>query len=225
MISVLTLTYGRKKLLEESIHSFLLQNIDESEMVIINDEPNVVYRIYNPKVKIYNLNRRFNNISEKIEWGFKKCQYDYIYRLDDDDLLSYDALKKVEKQINENPGYDIYRSKSHYFFEHNKYIKIGGSVNNGNVYSKNYLNQINFPSKNFGEDLDITYNFNGSIHESDDSPTMIYRWGMPTYHISGMDDISIKRQYDWADELKEKNDGIIDLDPKFNDNYYEQIID
>lgn len=223
MISVLTLTYGRKRLLEESIHSFLSQNFEESEMVIINDEPNVTYRFIHPRVKIINLNQRFDNISKKIEWGFKECKYDYVYRLDDDDLLSLNALKNVEKQINENPGYEIYRRSNHLYFEHNKCLGIGGGVNNGNVYTKNYLNRITFPGKNFGEDFDITYKFGASIHESKDCPTMIYRWGMSTYHISGMDDIPIKRQYEWADELKEKNDGVIDLDPKFNDNYYEQI--
>jgi glycosyltransferase involved in cell wall biosynthesis len=223
MISVLTLTYGRKRLLEESIHSFLLQNFDESEMVIINDEPNVTYRFNHPKVKVINLNQRFVNISKKIEWGFKECKYDYVYRLDDDDLLSLNGLKNVEKQINENPGYEIYRRSSHFYFEHNNFIDFKNSVNNGNVYSKDYLNRITFPDKNFGEDLDITYKFNGRVHESIDDPTMIYRWGMSTYHISGMDDIPIIRQYEWADKLKEKNEGIIDLDPKFDDNYYEQI--
>ena len=223
MISVLTLTYGRKQLLEESIHSFLLQNFDESEMVVINDEPNVVYKFNHPKVRVINLNQRFENISKKIEWGFKECKYDYVYRLDDDDLLSLNALKNVEKQINENPGYDIYRRSKHFYFVHNEFKDTNSSVNNGNVYSKDYLNRITFPDKNFGEDFDITFKFNGRVHESSETPTMIYRWGMSTYHISGMDDIPIKRQYEWADELKEKNDGVIDLDPKFNDNYYEQI--
>ena len=99
MISVLTLTYGRKQLLEESIHSFLLQDFDKSEMVIINDEPNVIYRFNHPKVKIINLNQRFENISKKIEWGFKECSYDYVYRLYDDDLFEMgQALIELAKQ-------------------------------------------------------------------------------------------------------------------------------
>jgi glycosyltransferase involved in cell wall biosynthesis len=223
MISVLTLTYGRKQLLEEVIFSFLSQNHDNSEMVIINDEPNVVYSYNHPKIKIYNLPQRFENISKKLEWGFKQCEYDYIYRLDDDDLFSIDALKNVEKQINENPNYEIYRNVSHFYFEHNKFLGVKNSINTGNVYTKKYLERIIFPNKNWGEDLDITFNFNAKIHDSKNTPTMIYRWGMETFHISGMGNIEIKEQYDWADRLKEKNEGIIDLSPKFNDNYYKQI--
>ena len=54
MISVLTLTYGRKTLLEEAIQSFINQNDDQSEMVIINDEQNVHYNINHPNVNIIN---------------------------------------------------------------------------------------------------------------------------------------------------------------------------
>jgi glycosyltransferase involved in cell wall biosynthesis len=232
MISVLTLTYGRKQLLEESIHSFLLQDFDKSEMVIINDEPNVIYRFNHPKVKIINLNQRFENISKKIEWGFKQCSYDYVYRLDDDDLLTLNALTNVEKQINENPGYEIYRSSGYFYFQHNKFIsKRSGEVNNGNVYSKDYLNRITFPDKNIGEDFDITFTFNGHTHESIYHPTMIYRLGMSTYHLSDMFNIPIVGQYELTDKLKEKRKfsffkkkkWVIDLDPKFNDYYYEQI--
>lgn len=220
MISVLTLTYGRKKLLEESIFSFLQQNTDKNEMVIINDEVEVKYKLNYPNVKIINLDKRFSSISKKLEWGFKQCKYEYIYRLDDDDLLSPNALKRVEEQIIENPNYEVYRNYKHYYFEHNKFLGVNGSINTGNVYTKKYLNRINFGDKNFGEDDDITFKFNAKIHESNKEPTMIYRWGMNTYHVSGMGDIEKKRMENWVNKLLEKNNGEIDLLPKFNDDYY-----
>ena len=44
MISILTLTYQRHKILEEAIQSYLSQDFEgESEMVIINDSPDVEY--------------------------------------------------------------------------------------------------------------------------------------------------------------------------------------
>lgn len=223
MISVLTLTYGRQKLLEECIFSFLEQNYEKCEMVIINDEPKVKYNINHLNVRIINLSERFKNISQKLKFGFNQCKFDYIYRLDDDDLLTPNALDSVEKQIKNNPNYEIYRRSSHYFFEHNNSKGISGSVNNGNVYTKKYIDRIVFDNKSFGEDYDITYKFNAKIHESKDNPTMIYRWGMPTYHVSGMGNIPQDKVNKWVDELSEKNGGDIDLYPKFNDNYYEQI--
>lgn len=223
MISVLTLTYGRKKLLEESIYSFLQQNHNKSEMVIINDEINVTYNLNHPNIKIFNLTERFSSISVKLEWGFKQCKHEYIYRLDDDDLLAPNALSLVEQQINDNPNYEIYRNKKHYYFENNKFLSIGGNVNTGNVYSKKYLNRINFGDKSFGEDTDITFNFNAKIHDSNKSPTMIYRWGMPTYHVSGMGSITKDKMEKWVEKLIEKNEGEVDLFPKFNDDYYKML--
>ncbi|MFN9113485.1 MAG: glycosyltransferase family 2 protein, partial [Bacteroidota bacterium] len=110
MISVLTLTYKRHHLLEEAIQSFLSQNVlKDSEMVIINDNPDVEYVFDHPMVKIINYKNRFKSISEKLKWGYRQCKYDYIYRLDDDDLLTPWALKNVQIDIEINPGYDIYR--------------------------------------------------------------------------------------------------------------------
>jgi glycosyltransferase involved in cell wall biosynthesis len=224
MISVLTLTYGRQTLLEECINSFLLQNYTKGEMVVVNDDPNVKYQFNHPNVRIINLNKRFYTVIEKLKYGFGECKFEYVYRLDDDDLLAPNALTSVETQILSNPNYEIYRSSNHYVFEHNKYMGTHGNVNNGNVYTKNYLNRIQFPDKSFGEDSVITFNFNGKIHESKNKPTMIYRWGMSTYHVSGMGDIPQDNINKWVDNLSDKKRGTIDLYPKFNDNYYEQIL-
>lgn len=223
MISVLTLTYGRQKLLEECIYSFLEQKYHKGEMVVINDETKLKYNYHHPNVRIINLNRRFDNISQKLDYGFKECKFDYIYRLDDDDLLAPNALLSVEKQIKDYPNYDIYRRTNHYYFENNKFLDTKGNVNNGNVYTKKYINKIVFPDKSFGEDYDITFKFNAKIHESKENPTMIYRWGMSTYHVSGMGDIPQDKVNKWVDKLSEKIEGNVDLLPKFYDNYYEQI--
>lgn len=223
MISVLTLTYQRQPLLEESIQSFLLQNNPTSEMVIINDYPDVEYILDHPQIKIYNCDERFPSISEKLKWGFSQCNFDYIYRLDDDDLLAPNALKLTEDDIKSQPGYEIYRSNNHYYFENNKYVKISGMVNNGNVYTKSYLNRITFPDKSWGEDFDITFKNNAKIFDANRKPTMIYRWGMPTYHISGMGDRPNKELYEWADRLGIKSSGKVILTPQFENDYYSML--
>ena len=94
MISVLTLTYQRHQFLEEAMYSFLHQSYDgEREMVIINDSPTVEYRIDIPNIKVINLNKRFSSVGKKLEFGFTQCSGEYIYRLDDDDLLAPWALE------------------------------------------------------------------------------------------------------------------------------------
>ena len=223
MISILTLTYQRPNLLEEAIHSFLIQNQEDCEMVIINDSEGNKLKYIHPQVKVINTSKRFSSVSKKLEWGFKQCKYDFIYRLDDDDLLAPNGLKRVKEFIKQNPNYDIYRSSQHLFFVNNKFEKLGSSVNNGNIYTKSYLNRIDFGDKSFGEYSDITFKHNAKIYEVKGKPTMIYRWGMNTYHISGFGNVCTEHMYKVVDNMTIKNLGEYELKPKFSNDFYKNI--
>jgi len=224
MISVLTLTYKRHHLLEEAIESFLQQK-KGGEMVIINDNPEVDYVFDHPDVKIINHKERFPSISAKIEWGYKQCKHNYIYRLDDDDLLAENGLLNAWTDIMLDPnGYEIYRSKGMYFFVNNEYNKESSNINNGNIYTKDYLDRIVFPDKSGNEDVDITFGNNARIFESPtNNHTMIYRWGMNTLHISGMGEQPNQVILDQADKVLDNTTGTIYLEPKFLNDYYGQI--
>lgn len=225
MISVLTLTYQRYKILEEAIQSYLLQpNLENSEMVIINDHPNVKYHLDHPNVRIINCENRFSSIGKKLEYGFEQCKGNYIFRLDDDDLLSPYALELTKEYINENPPHDVYRSKYHYFFCNNKFIELSDNINNGNVYTKEATKKLKFPDSSFGEDADITFG-QGLTNCTVDKKryTMIYRWGMGTYHISGMGRLPNQEIFSRTDQSIISESGNITLAPKFNSNYYEQL--
>jgi hypothetical protein len=225
MISVLTLTYKRLHLLEEAIQSFLIQNPEiESEMVVINDNPEVDYVYVHDRVRIINHKQRFPSISAKLEWGYKQCKYDYIYRLDDDDLLCPWSLENVYKDIIENPGYEIYRSKGMHFFVDNVYTGENGNINNGNVYTKAYLDRIKFPDSSFGEDSDITFGNNSIVYTSTLKHTMIYRWGMGTFHISGMGNQTNEIILNQADLVLNGSSGQIEINPHFDNEYYSNLV-
>ena len=230
MISVLTLTYRRPHLLNEAIFSFLSQtDCDfDHEMVVVNDQPDVEYVFDHPKVRIINHKQRFSSISSKLANSFSSCKNEYIYRLDDDDLLAPWALEISRRNIEANPGYDVYRSDGQYFFLNNKYERVGSNVNNGNIYTKNYLSKINFSDKSFGEDVEITYGHNGRIFNfSDKRKTMIYRWGMNTYHVSGLGDISSDEMRCRVDNIAKDPGGfgvvVIGITPSFYEDYYGMI--
>lgn len=191
-------------------------------MVVVNDNPDAEYVYDHPNIKIINCKDRFPSISAKIEWGYKQCKYDYVYRLDDDDLLVSNALEIVSKGINSHPGYEIYRSNSHYFFVDNIYKMISDNVNNGNVYTKSYLDRIKFPNRSGDEDNYITFSNSARIYTLN-KPTMIYRWGMSTLHISGLGKQSNEKVLKEADKVLNKEKGSIKLVPKFNQDYYKQI--
>jgi glycosyltransferase involved in cell wall biosynthesis len=224
MISVLTLTYKRHHLLEEAIQSFLAQeNPPESEMVVINDNAEVDYIFDHPRVRIINHKERFPSISAKLQWGYQQCKGEYIYRLDDDDLLAPWALRNTQTDIDNNPGYDVYRSKGMYFFVHNIFERENSNINNGNVYTKEYLDRIKWPDTSIGEDADITFHKDGKIYESKLKNTMLYRWGMNTLHISGMGHQPNQVILDQADKVLDNTTGTIELNPNFLNDYYGQI--
>jgi len=223
MISVLTITYKRPHLLEEAMESFLQQGVVGAEMVIVNDNIEVDYVYDHPSIRIFNLKERFPSIAAKLEWGYKQCQNHYVYRLDDDDLLAPWALENVKQDILNNPGHEIYRSRGMYFFVNNEFQKEDSNINNGNVYSKSYLDRIKFPDKSGDEDADITFMHKANIYQSKLKHSMIYRWGMGTLHISGMgiqpNEVILAK----ADEMLDDTKGTIVLQPKFLNDYYEQI--
>src|SRR3990167_1730541 len=185
MISCLTLTFQRHHILEECIESFLRQDfLGPSEMVIINDSPNVKYVYNHPKIRIINCDYRFSSIGKKLEYGLKLCRGEVSYRIDDDDLLVWDALSRVQSWIDKTPGMDVYRSSRFYWFNDNKYIEKRDGINTGNVLSKEYINRLVFPDKNADEDLDVVFGPNVKMLTVHEPPTMIYRWGGGTTHIS-----------------------------------------
>ena len=226
MISVLTLTYQRHHLLEEAIYSFLNQTeLEDAEMVIINDSPIVEYRIDNPKVKIINLNKRFSSVGKKLEWGFTQCDGDIIYRLDDDDLLTPWALELQRKYHSVSPDSDIYRCEKTYYFCHNIYQDYAGSINNGNAYRAEWINGIDIIDNSLGEDNWLTFMAGGNVYTGDlGRYSMIYRWGMGVYHISGMGIMNNEEIYKKTDEFNTES-GIINLNPHFTTDYWRQLPD
>lgn len=228
MISILTLTYKRKELLEEAVQSYLLQiegHEDTTEMVIINDVDGVEYVYNHPNIRIINLKERFSSVGKKLEWGFKQCKYPWIYRLDDDDLLSPYALDELSVRVKEHPNKDIIRDMGHYVFIDNKYQGINGNVNNGNCYSSNFIKRVGPFIDAQGEDTWLTYRNNADIYVSrTDKYTMIYRWGMGVYHISGMGDISSKEVNEWTDRISDTEMGTIELVPNFKNDYWFPIL-
>jgi glycosyltransferase involved in cell wall biosynthesis len=223
VISIATLTYRRENLLEEAIHSFLLQNRHDCEMVVVNDYKNVQYYIDAPNVRIINCEERFSSIGEKLKFCFNNCKHNYMYRLDDDDLLCEGGLDAMCAEITQNPGYDVYRSKYSYYTHNNNYVSSPSNVNNGNCYSKQYVSTVSNWDKSCDEDVFITYRNNANIYEFE-SKTMIYRWGMGTYHISGIG--AGKKHQDYfnvADRLGSNTKNLYKLEPKFKQDYYDKI--
>lgn len=243
MITVITLTYKRHEILEEAINSFILQDVTDCEMIVLNDAPETTYTLdlseeqqhildtNRNTIKIINEKTRYPSIMEKLRKGFDLAKHEYMYRLDDDDLLSETSLKDVIDEINSNPSYEVYRSKGAHHFTNNKFTSTNDNVNNGNIYTKTYIDRISeWHNASFGEDTWITHSNGSKIYTFDSNISMIYRWGMHTYHVSGLGDMPSEEMFVRIDRmmsdghLKGKvEDGDIALKPTFKHDYYKQI--
>lgn len=64
------------------------------------------------------------------------------------------------------------------FFSNNEYQALSDSINNGNCYSRDFINRINWIDKSIGEDNHITFHQNANIFTGNTGKySMAYRWG------------------------------------------------
>ena len=97
-----------------------------------------------------------------------------------------------------------------------------GNINNGNVYTKSFLDRIEFPSTGVGEDNIIIRTVVEYINLKL-AHTMIYRWGMNTLHVSGMGQVSDQAINDQADKVLNNVKGKINLAPQFLNDYWSHL--
>lgn len=192
MISCKMITHGRVEFLEESLHSFLLQDYPgEKELVIVNDYPLQKLIFDHPQVRIYNLDKTFETIGEKENFATELCKGDIICQWDDDDIAMPWHLRNVEKYFVE--GSDLLHWHRGVYFNNEEITAITGLGNSGIVFSKSIWNKLGgHPIENAGYDmtfvLNIKHNSNNIVFAEppDSEVSWFYMWGGRGYHMSGM---------------------------------------
>jgi glycosyltransferase involved in cell wall biosynthesis len=221
MITVLTITYNRTELLQEALKSFVLQDLPSAQMLIINDKKDLKYSTNVDNVDIINIDNRFGSLLEKLVFGIKNSKYNYVYRLDDDDLLSCkESLSSCYKYIQQNTNFDIYRSHKHYLLNRNTVSKKY-AINTGNIYNKNFILSLkDLPQLDIAEDSYLNYKCNAKKY-SYDFISMIYRWGI-TKNLTNLRHLEKSALYKAIDKQKQQS-GNVELKPKWNKNYWDKI--
>lgn len=115
-ISVLMSIYYKEKVeyFKKAIDSILKQSRIPDEIVIIKDgklttELDEVLEEYREKysiIKIYDLQKN-EGLGNALRFGINKCSYEYIARMDTDDIAYLDRLEEQEKILKQNPEIDI----------------------------------------------------------------------------------------------------------------------
>lgn len=117
MISVLVPVYNTESLfLKECIESILNQSFQEFELIIVDNESTNLDTLetlseYAEKqnIKILKCNREENkkNLSIALNFGLKHCQYEYVARMDSDDIMLPERLEKQYHYMEKNKYVDI----------------------------------------------------------------------------------------------------------------------
>ena len=162
-------------------------------MIIINDDPEVTYAIdreYEDQgVKIINVKQKFPNFIQKLKFGFDQARWDYVYRLDDDDMLDEFALDEIRQEVDANPGYEIYHPTNHWFIHVNdsKQNGVSGGVNTGNVFSRSFIKRLDWKwgIDNIMAGYEDQWYFAEAKKHEWLGITMLYRWGVSHYHLTG----------------------------------------
>lgn len=197
MISCKLTTYGRVSYLEEALYSFInQQDIENSELIIVNDYPLQTLIYDHPNVKIFNLKETFRFIGDKDNFALEKGKGDIIATWDDDDLYMSNHLNNIRKYF--VPRTTMLHWRGVLYNEPNS-LQLVGIGNSGMIYSREaWLKVGKHPIMNAGGDSV----FSQAVHKlgntveanvPNNEISAWYRWGSlqtssdnGIFHQSGM---------------------------------------
>ncbi|HYH44954.1 MAG TPA: glycosyltransferase family A protein [Thermoanaerobaculia bacterium] len=193
-VSCFCLTYGRPRLLEEAVHSFLQQDYaGPKEMIVLNDYAGQVLELDHPEVQVINLPKRFRTAGEKMNAAAALASHDLLFVWDDDDVylphrLSYSVA-------NFDPAKGFFKAHQAWFWSDGR---LNGTLENifhaGSCWSRSLFDAVGgYAADGCGYDLlfeqQLESRFPGSTAARRVEPEelyYVYRWGgTGSYHLSG----------------------------------------
>lgn len=216
LVSILITTYCRTKNLEECLFSAINQDYNNYEIIVLNDCGKQKLHIDNNKVKIVNLDQRFETLGEKRNYLISISNGQYITLLDDDDLIMPHRLSKHIKNILKN-NLETSFSKNCIFWEREIKKTSLGFASIDLVFRRNNL--IKFVHNNNNSDQI----FAGELRKKTkfnilDDNSYIYCWNNGVYHMSGNE--IIENFLNYHDEQLKNNlepIGDIEIIPQLKD--------
>lgn len=187
-------TYGRIPFLNRMLASFLSQNYEDKELVIVNDDKNVTLCCEYPKVTCINLNKKIlvgqkRNIATNL--GF----YDIMIPYDDDDIMLPNRITNCVKKHIENPEIDCFHNQSSYILYGNEFLISDSGPSTLSYTKKGWFacKGYNHPL-NKGEDQKFINDLpNKLIIKDKELIDYVYNYGGINYHLSGNNDTDIEK--------------------------------
>ena len=192
-VSCFCLTYGRPRLLEEAIHSFLQQDyIGPKEMIVLNDYADQILELDHPEVQVINLPKRFRTVGEKMNAAAALASHDLLFVWDDDDV--YLPHRLSFSVANFDPTKGFFTTQKAWGWNAGK---LSGPKTNlyhaGSCWSRSLFDAIGgYPAEGCGYDQlfeeQLAASFPGAAQPfavTPDEIYYVYRWGTGSYHMSG----------------------------------------
>ncbi|HRJ42491.1 MAG: glycosyltransferase family 2 protein [Caldilineaceae bacterium] len=192
-VSCLCPTYARVDLLEEAIHSFLLQDYPgEKELVVLNDYAGQTLVFDHPEVRIVNAPRPFQSLGEKFKAAVGLASHDLLFVWSDDDIYLPHRLRYSVERF--DPDIGFFKADRAWLW--NDGSLSGPSLNTfhgGSCWSRELHHQVRgYPHTDLGCDQDFEKRIQFlrpsvelASEVSIDEVYYLYRWeGTGSYHLS-----------------------------------------
>ncbi|HEY8105973.1 MAG TPA: glycosyltransferase, partial [Gemmatimonadales bacterium] len=194
-VSCFCLTYGRPRLLEEAIHSFLRQDYAGlKEMIVLNDYADQVLELDHPEVQVINLPRRFRSLGEKMNAAVALASHDLLFPWDDDDVYLPHRLSLSVARF--DPGEGFFKADSAWMWSDDR---LSGPVRNrfhaASCWSRALFDAVGgYAAEGSGTDAifedQLAARFPGATASYAATPEEIYyvyRWiGTGSHHLSAL---------------------------------------
>ncbi|HKI04026.1 MAG TPA: glycosyltransferase family A protein [Thermoanaerobaculia bacterium] len=242
-VSCFCLTYGRPRLLEEAIHSFLQQDYTgPKEMIVLNDYSGQTLELDHPEVQVINLPKRFRTVGEKMNAAAALASHDLLFVWDDDDVyLSHRLSFSV---ANFDPAKGFFKADQAWHWNDGEISGPGGNIfHAGSCWSRSRFDAIGgYPAEGTGYDLIFEQRLAASFPSAaapfavtPDEIYYVYRWaGTGSYHMSGFGELKAGQNVGDAGSaaaveqqarLGEIPLGRIVLQPHWKQNYSQLVAD
>jgi len=136
-ISVLMTIYNQEKYISESVNSILNQTFSDFEFIIINDGSTdnslqIIKKFSQLDKRIKFFSKSNTGVTHSLNYGLKKCQANWIARMDSDDISDLDRFKIQYNIIRKKKSLVLVGSNC-------KEIDFDGKINSFHEYPKNNI--------------------------------------------------------------------------------------
>ena len=196
-VSCMCLTYGRSNVLEEAIHSFLIQDyLGKKELIILNDLKEQTLIFDHPEVTVINLKERVKPLGVKRNICARACSHDILFPWDDDDIYLPHRISTSIENLKAHGG-DYFKPDRGYYWNNGSIDDlVMNTFHSQSCFTRVLFDSVaGYASMGSGEDQDIEQRFSNKgayniVAMDIRDYYYIYRWGgIDHYHISafGMD--------------------------------------